>query len=277
MTNRKSLQQLKHRVLLVYKALYYGYFGCAPALRWKRCLPGIDDHQILLVKSDGNCLAYHPIPKTGCTTVKFLLLDAIGSPLPADAEEVHSMTECSVTPENSDNHLVAARMFENGFKLLPDLPEFKHAFHFAFVRNPWSRLASCYTNKVLDKRPRRFSEFKYLYPGIRFERMTFPDFVRFVCRVPDDLCEPHFRPQYRFIDRGAIDFIGQTEHFADDLAVIIRRAGLDQRLLKWAQTKINLTQTSPRGYVDLYTAKTRDLVARKYAKDIDWFGYRFGD
>ncbi len=274
---RKFWWHLKYQILLVYKVPYYGYFGCAPALRWKRYLPGINNRQTLFVKSNGSCLAYHSIPKTGCTTVKLLLFDAIGHPLPAKAAHVHRVAARLNTLESDDNRLVSVRRHEDGFKSPSDPPGFDHVFHFTFVRNPWSRLASCYTNKVLNTRPRRFLEFNNLYPGIRFERMTFPDFVRFVCRVPDDLCEPHFRPQHRFIDRDAIDFIGHMERFADDLTAIIRRTGLDQRLLKWAQTKTNVTQASTDSYMGLYTKETRDLVARKYAKDIDLFGYRFGD
>ena len=310
-----------------YRALYYG-FGCTPALRWKRYLPGNFTTQVIFAKSNGNCLAYHEIPKNGSTTVKSLLLDAVGHPVPASSDEVHRECIRSVhrfrhpvpassdevhralhhsskphlpwrQPASADNYLIIIRIVNNLPPLLKIPPEFDHAFHFAFVRNPWARLVSCYANKVLALLPRRFADFRRHYPLIRFERMTFTDFVRFVCRVPDDLCDKHFAPQCRFLDGNTLDFVGRVERFADDLSEIIRLGGLDERLLKWAHVKRHRSSTAARNldkrahiktmlssrvghgqalyYTDLYTTQTRNLVARKYAKDIDRFGYRFGD
>ena len=284
----------KTRLIKAYKALYYGCFGCAPALRWKRYLPGNFTTQVIFAKINGKCLAYHSIPKVGSTTVKSLLLDAIGHPVPASSISTHLTVRHFRhnphlpwrQPASSDNYLI---LFGGNCPLPPPnvLPEFDRAFHFAFVRNPWARLVSCYANKVLAMLPRRFADFRRSYPRIRFERMAFTDFVRFVCRVPDDLCDSHFVPQYRLLDlsRSTIDFVGRVERFATDLTEVIRLAGLDKRLLKWAHTKRMRSSPPPQGrlrsdtvhYTDFYTTQTRNLVARKYARDIDRFGYRFGD
>ena len=282
----------KIRLIKAYKALYYGRFGCAPALRWKRYLPGNYFCHVVFAKSNGNCLAYHAIPKNGSTTVKSLLLDATGHPVPASAEDVHTAfhlfgykhwrkyAPSEIYLANTSIQIV------NNTPSPPRIPPgFDHAFHFTFVRNPWARLASCYADKVLALLPHRFKEFEQYYPSIRFERMTFTDFVRFVCRVPDDLCEPHFAPQCRCLDGITLDFVGRVERFADDLGEVIRLTGLDKRLLKWAHTRTGSSvlppQDRPRSgsahYTDLYTTQTRNLVARKYARDIDRFGYRFGD
>ena len=293
----------KKRLVKAYRALYYGRFGCAPALRWKRYLRSNYVCQVVFAKSNGHCLAYHAIPKNGSTTVKSLLLDATGHPVPASVEDVHPAfhlfgykhwRKCAP----SDIYLADTRTSNcHSPSRIP--PGFDHAFHFAFVRNPWARLASCYADKVLALLPHRFKEFEQYYPSIRFERMTFTDFVHFVCRVPDDLCNPHFAPQCRFLDGSTLDFVGRVERFADDLSEIIRLGGLDERLLKWAHVKRHRSSTAARNldkrahiktmlssrvghgqalyYTDLYTTQTRNLAARKYARDIDRFGYRFGD
>ena len=275
-----------------YKALYYG-FGCTLALRWKRYLPGNYFCQVVFAKSNGNCLAYHEIPKNGSTTVKSLLLDATGHPVPASAHGVHlafhpfgykhwhKLAPSEIYLANTSIQIVN----NSPSSRIP--PGFDHAFHFAFVRNPWARLVSCYANKVLALLPRRFADFRRHYPLIRFERMTFTDFVRFVCRVPDDLCDRHFAPQCCYLDGITLDFIGRVERFVADLTEVIRLAGLDERLLKWAHTKTTTSTLPLRGdqlrsvlsqhYTDYYTTQTRNLVARKYARDIDRFGYRFGD
>ena len=275
MTNNEFRKRLRRRLMQKYKALYYGYWVCAPALHLKRHLPGRSHRRILLAKIDSSYVAYHLIPKAGSTTIKSLLLDAIGYPLPTsdDVEVIHRISVPLVIPENSDNYL---KRIKESFLQKP--PELERAFHFTFVKNPWARLVSCYINKILGKRPGRFSGFRNFYPRIRFEQMTFTDFVRFAYRVPDDLCEPHFRPQCNLIDwGGTIDFIGHTERFTDDLAEVIKRAGLDKRLLKWGHTKLNKTQKDTSHYTDFYTRQTRKWVAQKYAKDIERFGYRFGD
>ena len=262
-----------------YKALYYGYFGCAPALRWKRYLPGRYEVQLIFAKINGKRLVYHSISKNASTTVKSLLLDATGHPVPALVGDVHT----AFHPHRykhwrkcTSSDLSLAYSLITNFDPSPGIPPgFDRAFHFAFVRNPWARLVSCYVNKVFH----RSEEFAQHYPSIRLERMTFTDFVRFVCRVPDDLCDRHFALQCRILDIGGstLDFVGRVERFSDDLAEIIRLSGLDKRLLKWTQIKNQSRLVPSRRYMDLYTTQTRNLAACKYAKDIDRFGYRFGD
>ena len=272
----------KQLAIKAYRWLYFSHFRCAPMLRLARFTNYHFNYEVFLLKSNGCYVVYHSIPKTGCTTIKTLLLDAIGHPLPAadDPEAVHIKTKSDIIPENSGNFLkrTAVTLRKNDYGSLPDVsPDFEKAFHFTFVRNPWARLVSCYKNKVVGQLPCRFPSFKFSYPRIRFERMTFPDFVRFVYRVPNDLCEPHFRPQSDFFNPELVDFVGHMEHFSDNLTEVITRSGLDERLLKWAHTKINETGKNSSHYTDFYTNKTRDLIARKYAGDINRFGYRFGD
>lgn len=59
---------------------------------------------------------YFPIPKVACSSIKVFLTD---------------FAEFS----------------------LDDLDKFKNYFKFAFVRNPWDRLVSCYINKVAEPQP----------------------------------------------------------------------------------------------------------------------------
>ena len=155
-------------------------------------------------------------------------------------------------------------------------PKYDGYFKFTFVRNPWDRLVSCYNNKVLAYQPGKFLAFKYRYALVPFGRMSFTDFVRFVCRVPNDLCEPHFKLQSDFFEPEKVDFIGRFEHFPRDLERVIDLASLDASSRKWCSIK-RMTIGKQSHYTEYYNAKTRRLVAEKYKKDIEQFGYRFGD
>ena len=42
--------RIRGPLINVYKALYYGYFGCVSALRWRKYLPGKYHGQVVLAK-----------------------------------------------------------------------------------------------------------------------------------------------------------------------------------------------------------------------------------
>ena len=235
----------------MYRRMYYGPLRCASLFR-------IDAY--LLSPAGGKPIAceslrlvYYAIPKTGCTTVKSLLLEAEGHAVPDDDEMIHSYYE-----KNEPN---------------ASAPRFRDYFRFTFVRNPWDRLVSCYCNKVLEMRPGNFHSFNFLY-NLNFAQMSFADFVRFVCRVPDDLSEPHFRLQSNFFGLGEVDFVGRFERFPDDLAQVIERAGLGDKARKWCDRQ-QMRSTRSGHYADYYNAKTRRLVAARFRDDIERFDYRF--
>ncbi len=243
--------RFKSRAVNVYRGLYYGPLHCARGFRIRRCLPamGCDNPFI----SERHEFIYYSIPKTGCTTVKSLMLAAENHPVPDSDEDVHLQAQ---------RHYQAWRQ----------APQLDGYFKFAFVRNPWSRLVSCYCNKVVGQR----DFFAAYYPYVGFMSMSFADFVRFVCRVPDDLCEPHFKPQSCFFDAGQVDFVGRFERFSDDLAQVIERIGLDQSFLKWCDT-VRMKSEGGRHYTEFYDDRTRKLVAGKYQDDIEQFDYRYGE
>lgn len=258
----KCYQYVRPRAIDGYRWLYYGPMRCAPWLRWERYVRPIARTGALI--SRRRKFIYYPIPKTGCSTVNSMILEIEGYP-PHEGEAVHEAVKAFLYKEKERN---------NPGRHLHDGDEY---FRFAFVRNPWSRLVSCYSDKVVEKRPGRFPGFTWCYPRVRFERMSFADFVRFVCRVPDDLCEPHFKPQTAFFSPREVDFVGRFERFSEDLAHVVHRVGLDERFLKWCDTHRNVSRGDDKHYTEFYDAKTRALAGEKYAEDAGRFGYRFGD
>ena len=254
------------RATQAYQWMYFNPLRCTQLFRIDKLLHAHLDTACLFVSTERYRFIYQPIPKVGCTTMKSLVLDAIDCPIPDNIEKIHILLEGN-------------KLISHGVKRAYwDDMDYKdqNVFSFAFVRNPWARLISCYHNKVLKLRPYVFDSFAWLYPGTHFERMSFTDFVHFICRIPNDLCEPHFKPQSLFFNDRDVDFVGRLENFSNDLTQIIERIGLDEKFLKWCALGKNLTP-SKHHYTDFYNIKTRRLVAEKYKSDIAQFNYRFGE
>lgn len=234
---------LGRRVSNVYRWLYYEPLHCARPFRVQRYLP-IQQRPDAVVNHTHRLILYL-VAKSGVSTIKRMFLES-GSRVRIPQADLRA-------------------------------PRYDGYFRFAFVRNPWSRLVSCYRNKVLEQRPERFWRFVNNYPHIPFEKMSFADFVRFVCRVPKDLCDRHFRPQVDLFVEEEVDFIGRFESYADDLRRVIERSRLDDKFLKWCNRKINPSLSGPSCYTDYYDDNSRRLVAEKYRDDVERFGYRFGE
>ncbi len=254
--------RIRQRAIDAYRRMYYGPLRCSRPFRITGWLFAIRPEAPIACKN--HRIIYYAIPKTGCTTIRSLLLEAESHPVPDDDEAVHLLIRKKMSGVNAR------------------APRFDDYFKFAFVRNPWARLVSCYRNKISNLVNTGEADiFASHYGYIHFKRMSFADFARFVCRVPDDLCDSHFKPQSAFFDAAEVDFVGRFERFSDDLAQVIERAGLDRSLHKWCDVRRNpqrLTKAdNDRYYIDFYDAKTRRLVAAKYKSDIERFGYRFGE
>lgn len=89
------------------------------------------------------------------------------------------------------------------------------AFVFAFVRDPLSRLGSCYRSKISGAK--RFSD-AFRREGLTPDT-TFPEFVAHVERRRDWRCNVHYRPQAAILThRGEVvpDFIGKFETIRED-------------------------------------------------------------
>lgn len=138
-------------------------------------------------------------------------------------------------------------------------------FKFAFVRNPWSRLVSCWKNKVVD------SNKEFRFEPDELERMRiFEDFVDYVATLDIYKCNSHLRLQTALIDLNNIDYLGRMETFGNDVNYIFRKIGLREKEV----VPRNVSSDS-KPYQDYYSRKTAEKVAQIYRKDIQIFGYRF--
>jgi hypothetical protein len=136
-------------------------------------------------------------------------------------------------------------------------------FKFAFVRNPWDRLVSCWQNKVVDNPNARMF-------GDRLGKLqSFPAFVDFLAEQDLEAGNKHFRLQCRLIDLNHVDFVGRLERFDDDFRQVCDRLSLpgDPR-------KVNVSARQ-RDYRPYYTDAAAEKAASLYRRDITLFGYSF--
>jgi hypothetical protein len=151
-------------------------------------------------------------------------------------------------------------------------------FKFAFVRNPWDRLVSWWS--MIDNgrdpsgaTPPPNNFFGYVLRNSR-------SFEEFILRCTDEIIDSDgrkhiFRNQLDYLvdDDGTIivDFIGRFERLQDDFDQVTARLGLGNVILP----RTNVSQHG--AYVDYYTPATAAAIGRLYARDIETFGYRFGE
>ena len=71
-------------------------------------------------------------------------------------------------------------------------------FSFAIVRDPYERLASCYRAKFNKVDESKFMFSNYLFGYLKNDD-SFDEFVRKVSKIPDILCDRHFKAQNKIV------------------------------------------------------------------------------
>lgn len=137
-------------------------------------------------------------------------------------------------------------------------------FSFGFVRNPWDRVVSHYHYRV-----------KTNQTGLGERTVPFEEWVirAYGERDPAYYDRPQmFMPQYRWLGdqegRQLVDFVGRFERLHEDFAEVCRRIGVEASLP-------HLKKSVRRDFRELYSAETRDLIARRFEGDIERYGYEF--
>ena len=142
-------------------------------------------------------------------------------------------------------------------------------FSFCFVRNSWAKVFSEYTyrKKMLKywkenppTNPVWIESYK-MYTKALEGCNTFCDFLR---------NRKYWEPE-QLTWSSEVDLVGRFENLQEDFNVVCDKIGIPRQEL------LHRNKSTHKHYTEYYDDETREIVAEKYAKDIEYFGYEFGE
>ena len=138
---------------------------------------------------------------------------------------------------------------------------FDNYFKFSVVRNPWDRLVSGY----FYHRALGYGSHKDRYGK------SFKEFVQKIETFP----QRHFLVgQYNYINiKGVdvLDYLIKFESLEEGFCEVSKKLNFK------IKTLYDVRKTEHKHYTEYYNDETKQIVAEKYAKDIEYFGYEFGE
>ena len=125
-------------------------------------------------------------------------------------------------------------------------------FKFTFVRNPWDRVVSLWNQ-----------------PAFRSINRLSGKSLKFFLEKYEPKSHEHGTTCHDYLNYGQMDFVGRFETRLQDLKYIFQNYDLI------IDPGIHLKKTDHGPYQIYYDNQTRDLVSKKYRKDIEKFSYQF--
>ncbi|MEY8847711.1 sulfotransferase family 2 domain-containing protein [Psychroserpens sp. XS_ASV72] len=148
-------------------------------------------------------LIYPIISKSGCSTVKLDLIRRYNPEYNSKFPEIHQ-----VDPKQETDGKILRLRFYN-FKKYRTFCEGKSTC--LIIRNPYERIYSCFLDvskgkNIMYDDPSGLTDFFKIKSGI-----TFQDFIDKVVKLPDHLCDRHFRSQSFFLQKGVKNRLNKIE------------------------------------------------------------------
>lgn len=130
--------------------------------------------------------------------------------------------------------------------------EFTNYYKFAFVRNPWDQQVSRYHYHMQGPF------------GDRVPKRTFKEHIL-------NNTWPINQSNWLTINKKyCVDHIGKFENLQQDFNMVCDKIGIPQQQLP------HKNKSDHKHYTEYYDDETIDIVAKRYAQDIEHFGYEFG-
>ena len=150
--------------------------------------------------------------------------------------------------------------------------DYQEYFTFAFVRNPWDRLVSWY-NMIRIQGPKDPTNRFWSY--ILSNSSCFEEFIKNCTETvfQHDSGKSIMRNQIDYMSDSKsniiVDEIGRFETLTEDLHRILNR-------LLIPFDSLPVENALPHAhYSTYYTDETREIVATRFKRDIEYFGYRY--
>ena len=197
------------------------------------------------------------IPKTGGTSIERLFVD-------------HETDRMLGGKDVEYKHDSARQMQETFPK------KWEQYFTFTVVRNTWDWIISRFYWHYFF-RPQDLD--RLLIPTHK-DRVIEGSFRKFVMSLDDMLKKKEGRhleldtQLSRLLDINgevSLDYVCKFESLQVDFDHVCNKAGISQQKLP------HIHKTKHKHYTEYYDEEMREIVAKKYAKDIEYFGYKFGE
>lgn len=210
-----------------------------------------------MVCHEHRCVFVH-IPKTGGTSIQRVLMPAV---------RVYMDTSHDTFTGWSEQHKIWMQhaTAQQIVMLHESSDTLKSYYKFCFVRNPWDRALSDYlwlredigtSDTFLD----------YLLERGDFEPVLQHKNTR-------DWRGDHVAPQSNYThdhhDVQLVDYVGRFEDLQTCFNKVCDRINMTPCQLP------HVNRTDHRHYTSYYDCQTREIVSRKYARDIQLFGYKY--
>ncbi len=219
-----------------------------------------------MISNEHRCIFIH-IPKTAGTSIekKLGLFEEVDRDVQDHRTfrelEPFSITHLASIFQPADPYFL--KRIRNNLRRdpAPTRRDYGEFFKFSFVRNPWARAFSWYRNVMRD-------DYHLKTLGLNKDCSL----NRFLLESPNQWA---LRPQMHWLkdSKGGIslDFVGKFETLSEDFQFVAKKIGLDDWELP------HLIVGDSKSYTQAFDAEARDLVATKYAEEIELFKYRFGE
>lgn len=131
-------------------------------------------------------------------------------------------------------------------------------FKFSFMRNPWERRVSQY------KYAKKMAEQTGADWAMEISLMSFYEFIT-------DRNDSQLNWVNNKKNSVAVDFLSSSRNLQEDFNIICDKIGIPKQKLP------HKNATKHKHYTEYYNDETRQIIAEKCAKDIEYFNYKFGE
>lgn len=199
------------------------------------------------------------VPKTASSSIANFLQEYLPkNNIECERHEIISGSDWVFTRKKTDTYPHCHRHCDL-LSVLKDFPNASKYFKFCFVRNPWDRVISWFFYKKGQlKNPKR--------------KQSFNEFLK----------EIQLSPQIEIMNHTPqnFDFIGRFENLQNDFETICDKIDINfhhlPHIIPLSHQPTFVGNNKNKHYTSYYNDETRQVVAEKYAQDIEYFGYKFG-